>query len=419
MLLFTIILSSLLFSAFFSGMEIAFISANRFKIEIDNKNGGYKESLLAYFTKKPAWFIGSMLLGNNIAIVIYSLYMAILLEPYLLKISVNSPVILILQTLISTFFVLIFAEFLPKVIFRINSNKILNLFSIPLIILYSILWLPTLIIISISEFILLIFIGKRDDKNESIAFKKIDLDNYLEQLTQDINIKENIENEVMIFQNALNFSDVIARDCMVPRNEILAFELEDNIENLKNKFIETGYSKILIYKETIDNIIGYVHNIELFKKPKNIKSMLLPVNIIPETITANNILEQLINKKRSVAVVVDEFGGTAGMLTMEDVIEEIFGEIIDEHDSKEITHVKINDNEFEFSGRIEIDYINETYHLKLPIEENYETLGGFIINHTENIPKKGDVISIDNFRIIIKEVSNTRVEWIKLLVISN
>ena len=419
MLLFTIILSSLLFSAFFSGMEIAFISANRFKIEIDNKNGGYKESLLAYFTKKPAWFIGSMLLGNNIAIVIYSLYMAILLEPYLLKISVNIPVILILQTLISTFFVLIFAEFLPKVIFRINSNKILNLFSIPLIILYSILWLPTLIIITISEFILLIFIGKRDDKNESIAFKKIDLDNYLEQLTQDINIKENIENEVMIFQNALNFSDVIARDCMVPRNEILAFELEDNIENLKNKFIETGYSKILIYKETIDNIIGYVHNIELFKKPKNIKSMLLPVNIIPETITANNILEQLINKKRSVAVVVDEFGGTAGMLTMEDVIEEIFGEIIDEHDSKEITHVKINDNEFEFSGRIEIDYINETYHLKLPIEENYETLGGFIINHTENIPKKGDVISIDNFRIIIKEVSNTRVEWIKLLVISN
>jgi CBS domain containing-hemolysin-like protein len=419
MLLFTIILSSLLFSAFFSGMEIAFISANRFKIEIDNKNGGYKESLLAYFTKKPAWFIGSMLLGNNIAIVIYSLYMAILLEPYLLKISVNSPVILILQTLISTFFVLIFAEFLPKVIFRINSNKILNLFSIPLIILYSILWLPTLIIISISEFILLIFIGKRDDKNESIAFKKIDLDNYLEQLTQDINIKENIENEVMIFQNALNFSDVIARDCMVPRNEILAFELEDNLENLKNKFIETGYSKILIYKETIDNIIGYVHNIELFKKPKNIKSMLLPVNIIPETITANNILEELINKKRSVAVVVDEFGGTAGMLTMEDVIEEIFGEIIDEHDSKEITHVKINDNEFEFSGRIEIDYINETYHLKLPIEENYETLGGFIINHTENIPKKGDVISIDNFRIIIKEVSNTRVEWIKLLVISN
>lgn len=419
MLLFTIILSSLLFSAFFSGMEIAFISANRFKIEIDNKNGGYKESLLAYFTKKPAWFIGSMLLGNNIAIVIYSLYMAILLEPYLLKISVNTPVILILQTLISTFFVLIFAEFLPKVIFRINSNKILNLFSIPLIILYSILWLPTLIIISISEFILLIFIGKRDDKNESIAFKKIDLDNYLEQLTQDINIKENIENEVMIFQNALNFSDVIARDCMVPRNEILAFELEDNLENLKNKFIETGYSKILIYKETIDNIIGYVHNIELFKKPKNIKSMLLPVNIIPETITANNILEELINKKRSVAVVVDEFGGTAGMLTMEDVIEEIFGEIIDEHDSKEITHVKINDNEFEFSGRIEIDYINETYHLKLPIEENYETLGGFIINHTENIPKKGDVISIDNFRIIIKEVSNTRVEWIKLLVISN
>jgi len=419
MLLFAIIISSLLFSAFFSGMEIAFISANRFKIEIDNKNGGYKESLLAYFTKKPAWFIGSMLLGNNIAIVIYSLYMVILLKPYLEQLNVNSPLILILQTLISTFFVLIFAEFLPKVIFRINSNKILILFSIPLIILYSILWLPTLIIISISEFILLIFTGKRDSKNESIAFKKIDLDNYLEQLTQDVNIKEDIENEVMIFQNALNFSDVIARDCMIPRNEILAFELEDNVEDLKNKFIETGYSKILIYKETIDNIIGYVHNIELFKKPKHIKSMLLPVNIIPEAITANNVLEELINKKRSVAIVVDEFGGTAGMLTMEDVIEEIFGEINDEHDSKEITHVKINENEFEFSGRIEIDYINETYHLKLPIEENYETLGGFIINHTENIPKKGDVISIDNFRIIIKEVSNTRVEWIKLLVVSN
>jgi len=419
MLLFGIIISALLFSAFFSGIEIAYISANRFKIEIDNKNGGYKESLLAYFSKKPALFIGSMLLGNNVAIVIYSLYMAIILEPFLLEISLNSMVILTLQTLISTFFVLIFAEFLPKVIFRINSNKILNIFSIPLIILYSILWLPTLIIISISEFIIFIFTWKKNEKNETIAFKKIDLDNYLEQLTQDRNIKESIESEVMIFQNALNFSDVIARDCMVPRNEILAFELEDSVEDLKKKFIETGYSKILIFKETIDNIIGYVHNIELFKRPENIKSMLLPVNIIPETITANNILEELINKKRSVAVVLDEFGGTAGMLTMEDVIEEIFGEIHDEHDSKEITHIKINQNEFEFSGRIEIDYINEIYHLKLPIEENYETLGGFIINHTENIPKKGDVISIDNFRIIIKEVSNTRVEWIKLLVVSN
>ena len=420
-----IIIIALIFSAFFSGMEIAFISANRLKIELDNKTGGYKAKLLAYFAKKPEWFIGSMLLGNNISMVVYSWFMGFILKPFIedlfVKISWmdSAALVLFVQTLISTIFILIFAEFLPKALFRMNPNGTLSFLAVPLILIYSILWLPTIIVIGIAEGLMFFFIKDKLDKNDKVAFEKIDLDNYLDELTKEIVDVKELENEVKIFHNALGFSEVIARDCMIPRNEIVAFEIEENISELKNKFIETGLSKILIYRDNIDNIIGFVHCLELFKKPDHIKSILLPISIIPESITANKILEEFIKKNRSIAIVVDEFGGTSGMVTMEDVIEEIFGEIDDEHDQKDEDHRQISEFEFEFSGRTEIDFINEKYRLEIPEKEEYETIGGLIIHYKETIPKKGDLISIGKYKILIKEVSETRIEWVTFLVVNS
>jgi len=416
-LILTVIIISLIFSAFFSGMEIAFISANRLKIELDNKKGGFKAKVLAYFAKKPGWFIGAMLIGNNIALVIYSLFMAFVLKPLFMEWFDQAGLVLLFQSVFSTLFVLVFAEFLPKAIFRINPNRLLNVMAFPLMLFYGILWLPTLIVIGLTEGILTFFIEKNSNEDDKIAFEKVDLDNYLSEITQDVEVEEELENEVKIFHNALGFSQVMARDCMIPRNEIVAFEIEEDINELKIKFIETGLSKILIYRDSIDNIIGYIHCLELFGKPTHIKSILLPISIIPESITANKILEEFIAKKRSISVVVDEFGGTSGMVTMEDVIEEIFGEIDDEHDMDDMTHYQISEFEFEFSGRVEVDFINEKYRLNFPIKEDYETLGGMIIHHTENIPKKGQFISIGDFKILIKEVSNTRIEWVSVFLI--
>ena len=316
----------------------------------------------------------------------------------------------------TTILVLIFAEFLPKAIFRINPNRALSMLAFPLAIIYGMLWLPTFLIIGLAELILKIFIRDKGD-NSPIVFEKVDLDNYLEEYTADVENSEVLDHEVKIFHNALNFADVIARDCMVPRNEIIAFEIEEDLMELREKFIQTGLSKILIYRETVDNIIGYIHSYELFKSPETIKSILLPVSIIPETINANKILEELISKNRSIALVVDEYGGTAGMVTMEDVIEEIFGEIQDEHDLSDVSNKKINETEFELNGRAEIDFLNEEFRLNLPLSEEYETLGGFIISEIQNIPKQGEVIRIGNFVITIKEVSNTKIEMVRVLLI--
>ena len=399
---------SLTFSAFFSGMEIAFISANKLKIELDNKKGEWSAKILSFFSKKPAWFIASMLIGNNVALVIYSIYMADLLYPVLYNLGFSNTWILLFQTIFSTFFILIFAEFLPKAIFRLNPNSVLKVFSISLILLYFLLLPITFFVVSLSNLILKFF-GKNADKSDKISFRKTDLDQYLEELKKDLSDDEEMEHDVKIFHNALSFSEVIARDCMVPRNEIIALEINDEIQVLKELFLKTGYSRILIYKDNIDNIIGYVHSIELFKLPKNIKSVLLPVGIIPESMSANKILEDFIAKKRGVMVVVDEYGGTAGILTMEDIIEEIFGEIDDEHDNSMVDHQKINDNQYVFSARVEIDFINEKYRLELPEKEDYETLGGLIINYAETIPNKDDSFVIDNYRIIVLEVEENRI----------
>jgi len=319
---FIVIFISLVFSAFFSGMEIAFVSANKLKIELDGKRGNLLSKIVSTFVKKPSYFIGTMLVGNNIALVVYGIFMAKILEPRILIFTQNEGFVLLIQTIVSTIIILITAEFIPKTLFRINPNNILYIAAVPLFIIYYILLLPMFLIIGLSEAIIKLFAPNLRDDNE-INFGRIDLEHYIREGTDNPNNQEDVDHEVQIFQNALDFSKVKAKECMVPRTEIVAMDIEDSIEDLTNRFVETGLSKILIYRENIDHIIGYTHSFELFKKPKSTKSILLPVPIIPISMPANEILEIFIEQRKSIAIVVDEFGGTAGVLTIEDVIEEI------------------------------------------------------------------------------------------------
>ncbi len=406
-----ILLLAMLASALFSGIEIAFVSANRLKIELDKNKGVFSAKILSNFLKRPAKFIGAMLLGNNVALVIYSIIMAKFLEPVIVEhIASNEFVILLMQTIISTMAVLFFAEFLPKTLFRINPNKVLSIAAIPLIITYYTIYPFTYFTVGISNLILRLF--KVDTSESDLAFSKIDLEDFVANIQERQEEGKEIDSEIQIFKNALGFSDVKVKECMVPRTEITAMEVESSIEELRQKFIETGLSKILIFRNSIDNIIGYTHSKELFKKPASIKSILLPVSIVPEVMSANELLKKSLKERRSIAVVVDEFGGTSGILTIEDIIEEIFGEIVDEHDTEEFTEEKINENTFQFSARIEIDYINEKYKLNLPELEEYETLGGYIINIHESIPEKAEIIRSENFVFTIDEVSENKIELI-------
>ena len=405
---------SLSFSAFFSGMEIAFISSSKLKIELDNKKGLFSAKILSFFSSKPAWFIAAMLIGNNTALVIYTLYVTDLIEPYLLTFNLNNNVVLLVQTLFSTFFILLFAEFLPKAIFRLNPNSTLRIFSLILFVFYVFLWPLTALVVFLSNVILKLF-GNHESLNK-VSFKKTDLDLYINELKKDLDEGEEMEHDVKIFHNALSFSEVIARDCMVPRNEIVSLEINDTVEDLKKLFLDSGHSRILIYKDNIDNIIGYVHSLELFKIPISIKSMLIPVSIVPESMSGIKLLEDFIDKKRSVSVVVDEYGGTSGILTMEDIIEEIFGEIDDEHDQEEFIHKELKENVFLFSGRLEIDFINEKYRLKLPVKEDYETLSGMIVSFAETIPKRREIFKIENYELLVLEVDDTKISKVQLTV---
>lgn len=403
-------------SAMFSGLEIAFVSANKLKIELDNSKGNFTAKILSTFLKQPAKFIGAMLLGNNIALVIYSILMAKFLEPLIAIYMVdNEIVILLLQTIVSTLLILFFAEFLPKALFRINPNKVLTIAAIPITIVYYVLYPFTYFTVGISNLILKIF--KVDTSESDLAFSKIDLEDFVANIQENQNEGEEIDSEIQIFKNALSFADIKVRECMVPRTEITALEVEKPIEELREKFIETGLSKILIYRDSIDNIIGYTHSKELFKKPESIKSILLPVSIVPEVMSANDMLKKSLKERRSVAVVVDEFGGTSGILTIEDVIEEIFGEIEDEHDKEEFIEKVIDENHFQFSARIEIDYLNEKYKLDFPVSEEYETLGGLIINLNESIPESKEIIRTENFEFTIDKVSDNKVDMISVRLI--
>ena len=413
LLLLTVI--SLSFSAFFSGMEIAFISSSKIKIELDNKKGEFSAKILSFFNGKPAWFIAAMLIGNNIAMVIYTLYITDLMEPYLLTFNFNQTIVLLLQTIISTFFILLFAEFLPKAVFRLNPNATLRFFSLVLFVVYFLLWPITAFVVLLSNLVLKIF--GNHEQQDRVSFKKTDLDLYISELKKDLDGGEEMEHDVKIFHNALSFSEVISRDCMVPRNEIVALEIDDNMEELKQLFIDSGHSRIIIFKDNIDNIIGYVHSTEQFKMPVSIKSMLIPVSIVPESMSAIKLLEDFIDKKRSVSVVVDEYGGTSGILTMEDIMEEIFGEIDDEHDQEELVHQIIDNDTYLFSARLEIDFINEKYRLKLPVKEEYETLSGMIVSYAETIPEKGTIFQIDNYELKVLEVDETKISKVQLKII--
>jgi len=410
-----IIFVSLICSALFSGTEIAFISSNQLQIELGKKQGKYADSILSWFNKRKSTFIAAMLVGNNIALVAYAYFMANILEKPIGAYWDNVLFILLVQTFISSIIVLFFAEFLPKTIFRINPNRTLHFFLIPVVLFYFVLLLPALLISSLSEFIIKTFTKGQKEEAPSVL-GRIDLNNYFEEMAIHQKDDVDVENEVQIFQNALDFSGTKAREIMVPRNEVVAMDIEDDISELKENFITSGLSKILIYREKIDNIIGYVHNKELFKNPDSIKSILLPLPIIPESKTANDILKQFIRQKQNMAIVVDEYGGTAGMLTIEDVVEEIFGEIIDEHDTEQLVERQVSENIYLFSARHEIDMLIDKY--KLPIEESdeYDTLAGLVLYHSKNIPEKNERIILERVILEVIEVSINKIELLKVTV---
>ena len=410
-----IILTSIVFSAFFSGMEIAFVSANKLHIELEKKREGLLPKILNKITHKSSKFITTMLVGNNISLVIYSYYMGVFLIDILPLASYNRFSILLVQTLISTIVILITAEFLPKAIFRIYANEVLKLFAVPAYIFYILFHFFSEFITLISDFFLRIFFKTRADELQT-EFSKEELGNYISEQLETGNDNDEMDSEIQIFQNALHFHNVKAREVMVPRTEIIAVELHEKVTNLKDLFIDTGLSKILVYKSSLDDVIGYVNAFELFKKPTTIKAILLPLEIVPESMMINHVLNNLTKKRKSVAVVVDEYGGTSGMITLEDIVEELFGEIEDEHDTQVFVEKKVSKIEFNFSARLEVDYLNEEYGLNIPKSEAYETLGGFIINFTESIPKKNEVVSIEGFDLKIIKMSSTKIEEVCLKI---
>ncbi len=419
-----IIVLSLLFSAFFSGMEIAFVSSNKIHIEIEKKQSGFLSHLLKKITAKPSKFIATMLIGNNIALVVYGLYMGdVLVDWFAQYLTTDSTFFyylfnelsLLTQTIISTLVILVTAEFLPKVFFQIYANSLLKLLALPAYVFYLLFSFFSSFVIWISDFVLKTFFKTKGDEVQ-LAFTKVELGNYISEQMESVEDDDEVDSEIIIFQNALEFSEVKAREAMVPRTELTAIEIHDSIKNLSTLFTQTGHSKIVVFKNSIDDILGYVHAFDLFKNPKSIKSMLMPVEFVPETMLAKDILNVLTKKRKSLAVVLDEYGGTSGILTVEDIVEELFGEIEDEHDSVALIEEQLDECSFLFSARLEVDYLNETYKLQLPEHENYETLGGLIVHFTQEIPEQDQQIKIENFQFTTQEVSNTKIELIALKV---
>lgn len=420
-----IIIASLILSAFFSGMEIAYVSSNKIHIEIEKKQDGVLAKALTKLTAKPSKFITTMLIGNNIALVIYGFFMGDVLVKWFQSLLPSAypfldylltDLSLLSQTIISTFVILITAEFLPKVFFQIYANTLIKALAIPAYIFYLLFTFISDFVIWISDFVLKVFFKTEGDQIQ-LAFTKVELGNYISEQMESVEEQDEVDSEIQIFQNALEFSEVKAREVMIPRTEIIAVDINDTIKSLNALFTETGRTKILVYKDTIDDILGYVHSFQLFKKTKSIKAMLVPVEFVPETVLIKDVLSVLTKKRRSIAVVLDEYGGTSGIMTVEDIVEELFGEIEDEHDSVDLIEEVLQDDIYRFSARLEVDYINETYKIDLPESENYETLGGLIVNHTEEIPSQNDVVQIETFQFTILEVSNTKIDMVELKVL--
>lgn len=416
----SVIVICLLLSAFFSGMEIAYVSSNKVFLGIEKMQDGLVAKILNKITEKPSKFIASMLVGNNIVLVIYGFTMGDLIVSWLYPEyakSLNLPFsVLMVQTLLSTILILITAEFLPKVFFQIYANTFVKIFAVPAYFFYQLLYYLTSFIIWISD-IILKRVFKTDGDQTQLFFSKVELGNYISEQMNTVDDSKEVDSEIQIFQNALEFSGVKARDIMNPRTEIVAVEIHDSVKDLRDIFIETGYSKILVYQSSLDDIIGYVHSFEMFKKPKTIKSVLMTVEFVPETMFIKDVLNVLTKKRKSVAVVLDEYGGTSGMITVEDIIEELFGEIEDEHDSDEtLIEEQIKENLYRFSTRLDVEYLNETYKLNIPEEDSYSTLGGFIMNHTKEIPQKGDYIEVGNFHFEVEEATSNKIELVTLKI---
>ena len=406
-----IILTTLVLSAFFSGFEIAYVSSNKVHVEILKKQEGVIANVLTKLTRKPSKLLATMLVGNNVALVVYGFemgkVMTVLLPPFFQNV--------LWHTIISTLIILITAEFMPKVFFQIYANQLLKVFAIPAYFFYLLFYPFSRFVMWISDFVLRVFFKTKGDY-VPLSFSKVELVDYISEQMENAPKKEEVDSEVQMFQNALEFSGVKAREIMIPRTEIVAVELNESIENLIATFVSSGFSKILIYNENIDDILGYVHSFDMFKKPKNIKEVLIPIVNIPETIQINEVLNILTRKRKSMAVVLDEYGGTSGIVTLEDIVEELFGEIEDEHDKDKFIEEQISDTEYLFSARLEVEYLNETYHLDIPESEEYETLGGFIVLHNEGIPTQGEVIEIPPFTFTIEACSQTKIETVRLTV---
>ena len=412
-----IIIVCLILSAFFSGMEIAFVSSNRIYLEIEKSQQGFTSKVLKSITQKPSRFIATMLLGNNVALVLYGIFMGDrilqIFYPQTLLSGETSLFIVFYQTLISTAIILLTAEFLPKVFFRLYANTFIKIFSIPVAFFYAFFYPITFLIIEFTDVILKQFFKTGSDKVQ-LSFSKVELGNYIDEQLESYNNKENLDSEIQIFQNALDFSEVKTREAMVPRAEVIAVEEKTSIEDIKALFISTGLSKIPVYKETIDHILGYVHAFEIIKKPKTLINILLPVAYIPETMLVNDVLKLLTRQHKSIAVVIDEYGGTSGIVTVEDIVEELFGEIEDEFDTIAHLEKQLTENSYSFSARLEVDYLNQKYDLDLPESEFYETLGGMIVYTTGEIPDKDTYVEIPPFTMKIEKVSATKLEQITL-----
>jgi len=409
-------------SAFFSGMEMAYVSSNKIHIELEKKKGGFIAKILSKITENPSKFIATMLVGNNVALVIYGLFMGDFIMNWLEgTISTQNEQLnyivtnfgLLIQTILSTLVILVTAEFLPKVFFQIYGNTLLKFFALPAYFFYLLFYIISWLVMRISDFVLKTFFKTEGDELQ-LTFSKIELGNYITEQMESVDKTDQVDSEIQMFKNALEFAEVKAREVMVPRTEIVAVELHENTKDLTKLFTETGFTKVLVYKDTIDDIIGYIHSFDLFKKPKTIKSIIHPIEFVPETMLINNILDSLIKKRKSIAVVLDEYGGTSGMMTVEDIIEELFGEIEDEHDTIILIEEQIDESSFQFSARQDVDYINEKFKLNLPEAEQYETLGGLIVYNTQGIPTKGEKVQIDNFIFTILEASNTKIDLVKL-----
>lgn len=410
------LLISMAFSAFFSGMEIAFVSSNKLRFEMEKSNS-IPNKILSIFYKNPNNFISTMLVGNNIALVIYGILMAQIIEKYILAGTItNEALVVMIQTVISTLIILITGEFMPKTLFKLNPNLTLKIFSIPTYVCYITLY-------PLSKFATLLSTGilkltgykvKKEDRDK--AFSKIDLDYLIESSIDESENKKEIEPEIEIFKNALDFSNIKAKDCMIPRTEIVAVDIEASREEIMKEFIDKGLSKLIVFKDDIDNIIGYIHSSEMFTNQDEWQKSIKNVPIVPETIGANKLMKQLMQSKKSLSVVVDEFGGTSGIITLEDLVEELLGDIEDEHDNKNTVAKAINENEFILSARLEIEEINKEFGLDLPENDDYQTLGGLILNKHQSIPKPNEIINFDSFQFKIIKATTTKIELVKLKI---